>query len=122
MPGMLQGLKFVWLDPFLRLVQKSFKTFSSFFAETLAETIESGPLCITSVCSLFLVYNYFPINFLILLLAIYDLNFQCGRKISFAHKKLKKPLEKVAYLWQLGRFFSLQPRLPKTAQNFIFVL
>jgi hypothetical protein len=38
--------------------------------ETLAETIESGPLCITDLFqnSLFLIYNYFPINFLILYL------------------------------------------------------
>ena len=32
-------------------------------------------------------------------------------------KKLKKSPQKIAYLWQLGGFFSLQPRLPKTAQN-----
>ena len=42
-------------------------------------------------------------------------------KKKFAHKKLKKPPQKVAYLWQLGGFF-LQPQLPKTAQNFISVL
>ena len=36
----------------------------------------------------------------------------------FVHKKLKKPPQKVAYLWQLGDFFSL----PKTAQNFISCL
>ena len=43
-------------------------------------------------------------------------------KNIFAHKKLKKPPQKVAYLWQLEAFFSLEPRLPKTAQNFISVL
>ena len=44
-------------------------------------------------------------------------------KKSFANKKLKRSSKKVAYLWQLGFFFlSLQPRLPKTAQNFISVL
>ena len=45
--------------------------------------------------------------------------FQCGRKNIFkniflnffAHKKLKKPPQKVAYLWQF--FFSAAP----TAQN-----
>ena len=31
----------------------------------------------------------------------------------FAHKKLKKPPQKVAYLWQLGGFFSAA----LTAQN-----
>ena len=31
----------------------------------------------------------------------------------FAHKKLKKPPQKVVYLWQLGFFFSAAP----TAQN-----
>ena len=36
-------------------------------------------------------------------------------------KAEKKTPQKVAYLWQLGGFFSLQPRLPKTAQNFISV-
>ena len=43
-----------------------------------------------------MIYNYFLINFLILLLALYKVTFQCGRKnifrkfleISFAHKKL----------------------------------
>ena len=73
-------------------------------SETLAETIESGPI---------LIYNYFLINFLILLLALYNVTFQCGcknifrnfLKISFAHKKLKKPPEEVAYLWQLRVFF-----------------
>ena len=29
--------------------------------------------------------------------------------IFFAHKKLKKPPQKVAYLWQLGVFFSAAP-------------
>ena len=43
-------------------------------------------------------------------------------RFFFAHKKLKKPPQKVAHLWQLGDFFSLQPHLPKTAQNFISVL
>ena len=55
------------------------------------------------------------------MLALYNVTFQCGcknifrnfLKISFAHKKLKKPPEKVAYLWQLEFFFSAAP----TAQN-----
>ena len=34
-------------------------------------------------------------------------------KMFFAHKKLKKPPQKVAYFWQLGVFFSAAP----TAQN-----
>ena len=42
--------------------------------------------------------------------------------IFFAHKKLKKTPQKVAYLQPLGVFFSLQPQLPKSAQNFIFVI
>ena len=37
-----------------------------------------------------------------------------------AVKTLKKLTSKVAYLWQF-RFFSLQPRLSKTAQNWISV-
>ena len=48
-----------------------------------------------------------------LFLALYYVTFLCGhkyifRKISkrkFVHKKLKKPPQKVAYLWQLGGFF-----------------
>ena len=32
-----------------------------------------------------------------------------NKRISFAYKKLKKPPEKVAYLWQLGGFFSAAP-------------
>ena len=43
-------------------------------------------------------------------------------KLIFDLENIKKPPQKVAYLWQLGLFFSLQPRLPKTAQNFISVL
>ncbi len=47
--------------------------------------------------------------------------FQCGRKNIFkniffnffAHKKLKKPPQKVAYLWQLGVFFLCSPACPK---------
>jgi hypothetical protein len=31
------------------------------------------------------------------------------KKKCFANKKLKKPPQKVAYLWQLGSFFSLRP-------------
>jgi hypothetical protein len=35
-------------------------------------------------------------------------------KMFFAHKKLKKSPQKVAYLWQLGGFFSLySPDFPK---------
>ena len=59
--------------------------------------------------------------FLIHLLALYNVIFQCKHKnifrkflkISFAHKKLKKPPEKVAYLWQLGGFFLCSPDCPK---------
>ena len=41
------------------------------------------------------------------------------KKCFFAHKKLKKSPQKVAYIWQLGGgFFSAAPRLPKTTQNF----
>ena len=86
-------------------------------AETLAETIESGPLCITDLlqtyCSLFLIYTYFLINFLILLLALYNVTFQCGHKNIFrkfkkfilptksfkkifAHQKLRKTPQEVA--------------------------
>ena len=36
--------------------------------------------------------------------------------------QLKKPPQKVAYLWQLGVLFSLQPRPPKTAQSLISIL
>jgi hypothetical protein len=72
------------------------------------------------------------------ILALYYVTFQCGCLIIFRKikkkkklptkslkkhlKKLKKPTQKVSYLWQLRGFFSLQPRLPKTAQNFISVL
>ena len=41
-------------------------------------------------------------------------------KKNFAHKELKKPPQKVAYLWQLGVFFLCNPdcpKQPKTAQN-----
>ena len=56
----------------------------------------------------------------VLLLALYNVTFHCRRKnifrkclkISFAHKKLKKPPEKVAYLWQLGVFILCSPDCP----------
>ena len=41
---------------------------------------------------------------------------QCFQKIFFIffdHKKLKKPPQKVAYLWQLGVFFLCSPNCPK---------
>ena len=47
-------------------------------SDTIAETIELGPLC-----GLFLIYNYFLINFLILLLALHYVTFQCGCKNIF---------------------------------------
>ena len=80
--------------------------------------------------SLFLTYNCFLINLFMFVLAICYVTFQCrcknifGKilKNFFAHKKLNKPPQKVAYLWQLGVVFSLQPQLPKTAQKFISVL
>ena len=34
-------------------------------------------------------------------------------KMFFAHKKLKKPPQKVGYLWQLGGFFLCSPDCPK---------
>ena len=43
------------------------------------------------------------------------------RRFFFAHQKLNKPTQKVAYLWQLGGLFSLQPGLLKTAEIFRFV-
>ena len=44
------------------------------------------------------------------------------KKKNFDHKKLKKPPQKVAHNRPRPFFFSLQPRLPKTAQKFIPVL
>ena len=58
-----------------------------------------------------------PLSFVLCIFyaKIYWKNF---KKYFFAHKKFKKGLQKVAYLWQLGGFY-LKPRLAKTAQNFI---
>ena len=39
----------------------------------------------------------------------------------FGHENIKKTDLKVAYLWQFLSIFSLQPPLPKTAQNWISV-
>jgi hypothetical protein len=55
------------------------------------------------------------------ILALYYVTFQCRRKnifrkilnIFFAHKKLKKPPQKAAYLWQFGFFFLCSPACPK---------
>jgi hypothetical protein len=57
-------------------------------------------------------YIYFFKNFLIFFLALYYVTFQC-RRYNILKKKLKKPPQKVAYLWQLGVFFSAA----LTAQN-----
>ena len=42
--------------------------------------------------------------------------------LLFDLENIKNPPQKVAYLRQLGVFFSLQHWLPQTAQNFISVL
>ena len=73
------------------------------------------------VTSLLKEHDFFIVYFIFFLPLNY-VTFQSGRKniikknldYTFAHKNLKKPPQKVAYLWQ--------PRLPKTAQNFISVL
>jgi hypothetical protein len=88
--------------------------------ETLAETSESGPLilCITDLfqnksVAYFLTYNCFLIIFYIVLSYIFC-NFSVRMlKYFFAHKKLKKPPQKVAYLWQLGVFLICSPDCPK---------
>ena len=63
-------------------------------------------------------YTFIPISTVIreMRVALCYVTSQCGRKNIFreikkkknAHKKLKKPPKKVAYLWQLG-LYSLQP-------------
>ena len=53
-------------------------------------------------------------NFLVRMLNIFKKRFQI---FFFCPQKVEKPPQKVAYLWQLGGFFPLQPRLPKTAQK-----
>ena len=70
---------------------------------------------------------YFQFVIIFLHFSLLYVTFQCGRKksldfflIFFAHKKLKKPSQKVAYLWQLGVLFSL--RLPKTDKKLNSVL
>ena len=56
-------------------------------------------------------------NFLVRMLKYFLTRFD----FFFAHKKLKKN-PKSSILMAVGRFFSQQPWLPKTAQNFISVL
>ena len=65
-----------------------------------------------------ILFSFFLCNILVRMLK----NIFFKLKMLFAHKKLKKPPQKVAYLRQLGVFFSVQPRLPKTIQNFKSVL
>jgi hypothetical protein len=38
-------------------------------------------------------------------------------KKKIAHKKLKKPPQKVVYLWQLGGFFLCSPDCPNKPRN-----
>ena len=52
-------------------------------AETLAETIESDPLCIADLFQKFFIYDQFLIKFLIFFLALYYVTFQCGCKNIF---------------------------------------
>ena len=43
-------------------------------------------------------------------------------KKKIAHKKLKKPSQKVAYLWELGGFFLCNPDCSKLQElNFFFI-
>ena len=94
--------------------------------ERLGESTESGPLCTTDLfmnksISLFFAYSKPPRIFRLSDGPVYYVTFQCGRKnifrkilnIFFAHKKLKKTPQKVAYLWQLGVCFLCSPACPK---------
>ena len=51
--------------------------------------------------------------FLIFSLPLSYVTFNVDAIIFFAHKKLKKPVQKVAYLWQLGVYFLCSPDCPK---------
>ena len=91
---------------------------TSALPETLPETIESGPLCITDLFQNMSVVAYFQsiIIFLYLFQLIYYSTFQCGRKNIFrnfcknifAHKKLnKQTISKSCLLMAVGSFFFL---------------
>ena len=91
--------------------------------ETLAETIESGPLYITdlfqnkSVAYFYFIfifltmsYMFFAYKYAMLLFNTVAKTFLKESKKSFAHKKLKKTTPKSCILMAVGSFsFSLQP-------------
>ena len=93
--------------------------------------IESGPLFITDLFqnksiayfeSIFISLRFFKIllSFILCNFLVPMLKYQKKKKMFFCPQKVEKAI--VAYLWQFGDFFFMQPRLPKTAQNFISVL
>ena len=96
-----------------------------FCTETLLETTESGPLCITDLfqnkCAAYFqfFYEFFNIflNFILCNFSVRTLGTRVFLKENqnyfFNLKKLKKLPQKVAYLWQLGFFFLCSPDCPK---------
>ena len=103
-------------------------------SETLEETIESGPLCITDLFQNKISpkkNDFSPEKNTSQKkqkkLPFFYATFQCGRYNVFKKKKILttkswKTHPKKLLIIGPDPFFSLQPRLPKTAQKFIPVL
>ena len=103
------------------------------WSETLERRLNPAPCVLQTYFRIRLAYKKslknknkkFPPQFFFLYLFSMQLSSADATMFSiffFAHKKLKKSPQKVAYLVHLGVFKSLQPQLPKPAQNFISVL
>ena len=62
------------------------------------------------IVAYFYQYLFFKDFFKIFFLALYYVFFSADATMFFfVHKKLKKPPQKVVYLWQLGGFFTAAP-------------
>ena len=71
--------------------------------------VRSGPEILPEMIE----WEIFSNFFLIFSLPWSYVTFNVDAIIVFAHKKLKKPVQKVAYLWQLGVYFLCSPDCPK---------
>ena len=62
----------IYFLKYVRFIKTTFcQDFSNLKPETLAETIESDPLCIADLFQKFFIYDQFLIKFLIFFLALY---------------------------------------------------
>ena len=87
---------------------------SQFHPETLAETIESDPLCIID-------FFYMFLSFILWNFSVWTQKcFYKHKNKNFSPQKVEKISTKSCILMAVGCFLSLLPRLPKTAIDNLF--